>query len=207
LTAAGDVTDVAGAMTDLAICLKDEGNLNEAAVLMTRALRLMSKSADTLSTRRAQAWALENLGSVLKRQARLGDALQAHISSFKQFSAIGEKAGQGFAARNVGDILLLSGYTAEAVIFYSESGKLFTTTGKRFGVAQARASEALGLWLSMKPYRAAVTFLQASRVAGGKYAWKFCKKRLDLRKANSASGIDPGVKEFMVEGGKPRSLE
>jgi Tfp pilus assembly protein PilF len=87
--------DAAAAIGNVGTCLKQQGELAEAAASLERALADILDAPFSLKTTRMAAWTWENLGAVRKWQSRIGDALRCHVESLLLFSRIGDVVGQG----------------------------------------------------------------------------------------------------------------
>lgn len=135
----GDHLAAAGLLIEIAVILKEQRHLREAASLLEWALRVLEPSMTGLGDERRVAWAHENLGAVLKRLGRLREAATHHHASLQAFRRLHLAYGEALAVRNIGDLAMLSGRPQVASPWYEQSLVLFVGIGDRPGEAQALA--------------------------------------------------------------------
>jgi class 3 adenylate cyclase/tetratricopeptide (TPR) repeat protein len=107
----GDIAYQTDAMTNIAGCYKDLGDLRRALTYDRRVLALREASGDL----QGQAESHANIGDCLSALGRIDESLAHHRSALALDERLGDLIGQAYDHVNLGELLIWKGETAEAI--------------------------------------------------------------------------------------------
>ncbi len=133
----------AGALMFLGATLRDMGQGEEAAAVLTLAVELKRSQGDLLG----EARILNTLAMLHQTQDRLGTAEPLYTRSLELMRELGHRGGEANALNNLGTLAALGGRLAQAQASFESCLRLQRTLGYRLG--EAAALNNLGVVLQM----------------------------------------------------------